>query len=94
MTADHLRALIRDVPDYPKEGILFRDVTPLLLDPKALSDAAEAIAAPYRGQGIDRVLGALGDDHVVRPPDGPALRREVELELRVADPRAVQEDVA
>ena len=57
MDAETLRQYIRDVPDFPTEGILFRDVTPLLLDPKALHAAAEALAEPYRDQGVERVLG-------------------------------------
>ena len=51
------RRFIRDVPDFPKPGILFRDVTPLLLAPEALRAAAAAIAAPHLGAGIERVLG-------------------------------------
>ncbi len=52
-----LRRYIRDVPDFPKAGILFRDVTPLLADPKAFRRAVEALAAPFRGERIDRVIG-------------------------------------
>jgi len=51
------KRFIRDVPDFPKPGILFRDVTPLLLAPEALRAAAAAIAAPHLGAGIERVLG-------------------------------------
>ena len=57
MNDQTLRQFIRDVPDFPKAGILFRDITPLLLDPKAVAAAAELIAAPYHDAGIDRVLG-------------------------------------
>lgn len=52
-----LRRFIRDVPDFPKPGILFRDVTPLLADARALRSAVEAIAAPFRGAGLTRVIG-------------------------------------
>jgi adenine phosphoribosyltransferase len=55
--ADDLRRFIRDVPDFPKPGILFRDVTPLLADPGALRRAVDAMAAPFRAAGIERVLG-------------------------------------
>ena len=48
---------IRDVPDFPKPGILFKDITPLLADPQALRAAAEALAAPYRNNRIDLVVG-------------------------------------
>jgi adenine phosphoribosyltransferase len=50
-----LRTLIRDVPDFPKPGILFRDITPLLADHAALAAAVEALAAPWRGTGLDAV---------------------------------------
>lgn len=54
---EHLKALIRDVPDFPSRGILFRDVTPLLRDPGAFAEVIEALAARYRDQGIDAVAG-------------------------------------
>ena len=54
---EHLKALIRDVPDFPMPGILFRDVTPLLRDPRGLSQVVDAFAERYRGQGIDAVAG-------------------------------------
>lgn len=54
---EHLKALIRDVPDFPLQGILFRDVTPLLRDPGGLSQVVDALAERYRGQGIDVVAG-------------------------------------
>ncbi len=44
---DDLRAYIRDVPDFPSAGILFRDVTPLLGHPRALTAAIDALAAPW-----------------------------------------------
>lgn len=68
MTADDLRKLIRDVPDFPKEGILFRDVTPLLAEPKALARAVELVAAPYEGAGIDRVLGIESRGFILGAP--------------------------
>ena len=52
-----IRDRIRDVPDFPKPGILFKDITPLLADPQALRAAAEALAAPYRDNRIDLVVG-------------------------------------
>jgi adenine phosphoribosyltransferase len=54
---EHLKALIRDVPDFPMQGILFRDVTPLLRDPVAFAEVIAAFAERYRGQGIDAVAG-------------------------------------
>jgi len=57
MDAEALRRRIRDIPDFPKPGILFRDVTPLLLDAEGLRGAVEAVAEPFRGKGVERVLG-------------------------------------
>jgi adenine phosphoribosyltransferase len=53
-----LLSLIKDVPDYPKPGILFKDFTPLLADPKGLALAVELMTNPYRGTGVDVVVGA------------------------------------
>jgi adenine phosphoribosyltransferase len=57
MDAPTLAKKIRAIPDFPKPGILFRDVTPLLLDPVAFRAAAEAMAAPFQSLGVERVLG-------------------------------------
>ena len=54
---EHLKALIRDVPDFPLPGILFRDVTPLLRHPRGLADVVDAFAQRYRGRDIDAVVG-------------------------------------
>lgn len=54
---EHLKSLIRDVPDFPMQGILFRDVTPLLRDPRGLAEVVDAFASRYRGQAIDVVAG-------------------------------------
>jgi adenine phosphoribosyltransferase len=53
-----LKKLIRDIPDFPKPGILFRDITPMLADPSGLALAVELMANPFRGKGIDLVVGA------------------------------------
>ena len=57
VTADDLRAKIREVPDFPKPGILFYDITTLLKDRDAFKDAIDLLVAPYRGQRIDVVVG-------------------------------------
>jgi adenine phosphoribosyltransferase len=54
---DHLKAKIRHIADFPKPGILFYDITPLLSDPKGFRDTIDAIAAPYMGEDIDQVVG-------------------------------------
>ena len=50
-----LSRYIRDVPDFPKPGVLFKDITPLLADPAALRDAVERMADHYRAQTLDLV---------------------------------------
>ena len=52
-----LRRLVRTIPDYPKPGILFRDVTTLFGDAKGFKAAIGAMAAPYLGGGVDAVAG-------------------------------------
>jgi adenine phosphoribosyltransferase len=54
---DHLKAKIRHVPDFPKPGILFYDITTLLCDPQGFRDTIDALAAPYMGEDIDQVVG-------------------------------------
>ncbi|MGA1401493.1 MAG: adenine phosphoribosyltransferase [Phycisphaerales bacterium] len=55
---DRLEALIHNVPDFPKPGILFKDITPLLADPSGLALAVELMANPFRRQKPDLVVGA------------------------------------
>jgi adenine phosphoribosyltransferase len=55
---DRLYSLIRDVPDFPKAGVIFKDFTPLLADPSGLALAVELMANPYRGKGVELVVGA------------------------------------
>lgn len=55
--ADLLKSRVRDVPDFPKPGIVFKDVTPLLADAAAFARVVEAFCAPYRDQGVDKVAG-------------------------------------
>ncbi len=53
-----LRKTIRDIPDFPKPGILFRDITPLLQDPRAFGVAIEQLAKPFEGQGVEAIAAA------------------------------------
>jgi adenine phosphoribosyltransferase len=53
-----LRTFIRDIPDFPKPGIVFKDITPLLANPSALAFAVEVLCNPFRGQNIQAVVGA------------------------------------
>ncbi len=52
-----LRSFIKDVPDFPKPGIVFKDITPLLGDAAAFRSAIERMAAPYEGKGLKAVAG-------------------------------------
>jgi adenine phosphoribosyltransferase len=53
-----LRSHIRSLPDFPKPGIMFRDITPLLLHPAAFKEAVRLMAAPYKKGSVDAVVGA------------------------------------
>ena len=52
-----LKEFIRDVPDFPKPGIVFKDITPILLNPKALSHAIDGLADAFRESGVTKVAG-------------------------------------
>jgi adenine phosphoribosyltransferase len=54
---DHLKARIRNVPDFPKTGILFYDITTLLQDPEGFRLAIDAMATPFRDQHVDLIVG-------------------------------------
>ena len=54
---DALKERIRHVPDFPKPGILFYDITTLMKDPSGFKAAVDAMAAPYAGQHVDLVVG-------------------------------------
>ncbi len=53
-----LRELIRDIPDFPKPGVVFKDITPLLRDPAGLSLAIEYLTQPFLKDRVDVVTGA------------------------------------
>jgi adenine phosphoribosyltransferase len=52
-----LKSLIRTIPDYPKKGILFRDITTLIEDPDGFRESIEQLAARHRGLGVTHVVG-------------------------------------
>ncbi len=56
--AADLKRLVRDVADFPKRGIMFKDITPLLADPSGLALAVELMVQPFRGRNVDVVVGA------------------------------------
>jgi adenine phosphoribosyltransferase len=53
----YVRKLIREIPDYPQPGILFRDITPLLADPKAFHIVLDSIAERFIGDRLDAIVG-------------------------------------
>ena len=63
-----LLAHIRDVPDFPKEGIVFKDITPMLQNAGAFKAAVDMAAEPLMGEGIDVVLGAEARGFVIGAP--------------------------
>ena len=73
MSALDLRARIRDIPDFPKAGIVFKDITPLLLDPAALDAAVVALAEWAGPRSIDYVVAAEARGFIL----GAALAREL-----------------
>jgi len=63
-----LHLLVRDVPDHPRPGVVFKDITPLLADAAAFSAALDALGAPFRGEPIDKVLGIEARGFVFAAP--------------------------
>jgi adenine phosphoribosyltransferase len=63
-----LRGLVRDIPDHPKPGVVFKDITPLLAHPGAFRTALDAVAAPFAGARVDKVLGVEARGFVFAAP--------------------------
>jgi adenine phosphoribosyltransferase len=68
-----LKQFIRDIPDFPKPGILFRDITPLLGHPEALRETVRQLAAPYIDQKINAVVAAEARGFIFAAPMAIAL---------------------
>ena len=62
-----LNAFVRDVPDFPKPGIVFKDITPLLSDAKALKHVTEATVARFAGERITKVVGIESRGFILAP---------------------------
>jgi adenine phosphoribosyltransferase len=65
--------LIRDIPDFPRPGVSFKDITPLLADATAFSDAVEALTDPFRGRRVDKVIGIEARGFIIAAPVALAL---------------------
>lgn len=67
MNMDALKAMIKDVPDFPKKGIIFKDITPLLADPKGFDAVIEGLIAPFKGKGVEIVAGVESRGFLLAP---------------------------
>ena len=74
MDAERLRELIREIPDFPRPGIGFKDITPLLADSRGLADSVRGLAERARPLGVDCVVAAEARGFLL----GPALALELE----------------
>jgi adenine phosphoribosyltransferase len=74
MDAQRLRGLIREIPDFPRPGVGFKDITPLLADPEGLADSVRALAERARPLQVDCVVAAEARGFLL----GPALALELE----------------
>ena len=70
---DELRARIRDVPDFPKKGVVFKDITPVLADGRLFRGVIDALAAHHRDQGITKVVGIESRGFIFAAPLAIAL---------------------
>ena len=74
MSAEDLRAKIREVPDFPKPGILFYDITTLLKDAEAFREAIQLLTEPYQDQRVDIVVGMESRGFIFSAPMAYQLR--------------------
>jgi adenine phosphoribosyltransferase len=65
---DRVKALIRDVPDFPQEGIVFKDITPLLADPIAFSTVIDLIVVHFGRGNVDKVVGIEARGFILASP--------------------------
>lgn len=67
MTNDEVKELIRNIPDFPQPGILFRDITPVIADPSAFASVVDQIAEPWLGK-IDMIVGIESRGFIIGAP--------------------------
>ncbi len=67
-TIEQVKALIRDVPDFPQQGIVFKDITPLLADENAFSSVIDLIVVNYGRGNIDKVVGIEARGFILASP--------------------------
>jgi adenine phosphoribosyltransferase len=68
-----LKDRIRDIPDFPRPGVSFKDITPLLADPKAFAGTVEAMTEPFLGRAVDKVIGIEARGFIIAAPVALAL---------------------
>jgi adenine phosphoribosyltransferase len=68
MGGERLKSLIRDVPDFPQEGVVFRDITPLLADPVAFSTVVDTVVVHFGRGNVDKVVGIEARGFIVAAP--------------------------
>jgi adenine phosphoribosyltransferase len=68
MDLEQVRALVRDVPDFPQEGIVFKDITPLLADELAFSTVIDLIVVHFGRGNIDKVVGIEARGFILASP--------------------------
>ncbi|MBI5119355.1 adenine phosphoribosyltransferase [Candidatus Poribacteria bacterium] len=65
---EQLKKTIRSIPDFPKKGILFRDITTLLKDKKAFTEAINLLVSRHKGKGIDKIVGMESRGFILGAP--------------------------
>jgi adenine phosphoribosyltransferase len=63
-----LWSLVRDIPDFPQPGIVFKDLTPLLADPAGFRESIDLLATPWRDQRVDTVVGVEARGFLLAAP--------------------------
>jgi adenine phosphoribosyltransferase len=74
LVGERIRAQLRAIPDYPKPGILFQDITPVLADAALFEEATDAMAADFVGMGITHVVGIEARGFILGAPVAQRLR--------------------
>ena len=65
---ERLKRIIRDVPGFPRAGIVFKDITPILADPALFRETLEALGRPFKGGSVEKVLGIESRGFIFGPP--------------------------
>jgi adenine phosphoribosyltransferase len=72
--AERVRRILRDVPDFPRPGIVFKDITPMLADAGLFAEVTSAMATPFQGLRITHVAGIESRGFILAAPVAQALR--------------------